>query len=249
MQQDSDYRSAVHFAECVADAWEGYLGSRLLGAYMIGSLAHGGFGIRYSDIDMAVVAEDLLTPSDFDAMRERAAAISKDHAAKLSIFWTDRRFAVGRFPLLDRIDYLDHAVRLVEREAVRPVRPSLAEVRAYLRAAPFERWAARARDFSVSTQLAAADRKPFLRALLYPARFIYSWSTGTIASNDDAVAFVQEKGPPSLDLSLIAKAHRCRLDGRDPDYLFPERRALLGSVEACAGLTAGVPGDDETLCP
>jgi predicted nucleotidyltransferase len=216
-----------------------------LGAYVIGSLAHGGFG-RYSDIDVAVIAENPLTPFDLDEMRKGAAAVSTEHAAKLSIFWTDRSFAAGRFPPLDRIDYLDHAVCLIEREAIRPERPPLAEVRAYLRGAPFERWAARARDLSVSTQLAAADRKPYLRALLYPARFIYSWSTGAIASNDDAVAFVQKNGPRDLDLDLIAEAHRCRLEGRDPDYLFAARGALVRSVAACAGMIAETPEAGDT---
>jgi predicted nucleotidyltransferase len=234
---DPDRRSVVDFAHGAADAWSELLGPRLLGAYLIGSLAHGGYGARYSDIDVAIVAADPLASADLDALRARAVTISNEHAAKLSIFWTDRTFAVGRFPPLDRIDYLDNAIRLVERESVRPARPSLADVRAYLRGTPFERWAERANAFSIAPPpLAPADRKAYLRAHLYPARFVYSWITGTIASNDAAVAFLDTNAPPGLDVAAIAEAHRCRLAGRDPDDLFAARGLLAGHVEACRRL-------------
>src|SRR5690242_19148048 len=98
---DSDRQSAVEFARRAAEAWSARLGPRLLGVYLMGSLAHGGYGVRYSDIDVAIVAADPLTPDDLAALRAEAAAVSAEHAAKLSIFWTDRTFAVGRFPPLD----------------------------------------------------------------------------------------------------------------------------------------------------
>jgi hypothetical protein len=48
----------------------------------------------------------------------------------------NRHFSLGRFPPLDRIDYIDHAVVLAERERVRPVRPTLEEIQHYLVGAP-----------------------------------------------------------------------------------------------------------------
>ena len=124
--------AAREFAAALAARWQALLGDNLLGVYLLGSLAHGGFSRRYSDIDVAVVTEAGLTPADFDAMRAEAAAISPELAAKVSIFWTDRGFSIGRFPPLDRADYLDHGVTLIERERVTPPRPGLDEVRAYL---------------------------------------------------------------------------------------------------------------------
>jgi predicted nucleotidyltransferase len=38
----------------------------LLGAYLIGSLAHAGFSRRYSDIDIALVTETGLSPPALD---------------------------------------------------------------------------------------------------------------------------------------------------------------------------------------
>jgi predicted nucleotidyltransferase len=230
--------AAREFARAVSARWQETLGDGLLGVYLIGSLAHGGFNRRYSDIDMALIVAEPLAPATLDALRAEAAKVSADLAAKLSIFWTDRSFAVGRFPILDRIDYLDHAVALIERERVRPSRPALAEVRAYLSGAPFERWCADAKQFAASATLEPQQRKAFLRTLLYPARLIYSGTTGRIGSNDDAVAFLAGGAPPGLDVAPIAQALECRRAASDPDRLFPSRAALPRQAAACERLIA-----------
>jgi hypothetical protein len=72
--------------------------------------------------------------------------------------------------------------------------------------------------------------------LLYPARLITSWMTGGMASNDDAVAFLNEQQVPGLDFNLVAAALQCRHDASDPDHLFPARSVLPRQVEACARL-------------
>lgn len=238
---DDPAHAATAFARRLAASVDDRLGPRLLGSYLIGSLAHGGFGPRYSDIDILLLAEGGLAPEELAWVRERATALSEAHAAKLSIFWSDRGLTIGRFPPLDRIDYLDHAVRLTEREAIRPERPSLAEVRAYLAGTPFERWAATAQAFAAGDRLDRKDHKPYLRAHLYPARLAYSWLTGSIASNDVAVAFLKENAPLGLDVGLIEEALRIRREGRDPDDLFPARVRLPQQVDACAILIARSP--------
>ncbi len=55
---DAGQTTALDFARALASLYQAQLGERLIGAYLIGSLAHGGFSHRYSDIDMAVVTED-----------------------------------------------------------------------------------------------------------------------------------------------------------------------------------------------
>src|SRR5262245_17217988 len=129
--------AARGFADALSRYLQEQLGDELLGAYLLGSLAHGGFSRRYRDIDMAVITERGLTPAALEGIRAHAQLLSRDMAPKLSVFWTDRSFAVGRFPPLDRADYLDHAVELAQREDVVPSRPSLEEVRAYLTGTPF----------------------------------------------------------------------------------------------------------------
>jgi predicted nucleotidyltransferase len=228
--------AARDFAATCADRWQMHLGDGLLGVYLLGSLAHGGFSRRYSDIDLGVVTEAGLTPTDFDAMRADAAAISSELAAKLSIFWTDRTFAAGRFPPLDRADYLDHGVTLIERERVTPARPGLAEVRTYLTGKPFEAWTQGAAQFAALERLEPKSHKPYLRAHLYPARFVYSFMTGRMGSNDAAVAWLKDRAPPGMDVALIAAALECRRAAADPDALFASRAALPRQVAACLAL-------------
>jgi predicted nucleotidyltransferase len=224
------------FAGGVAAILDAKTGAGLLGVYLLGSLAHGGFNRRYSDIDMALVTENGIDQATLDAVRTEAAALSPELSTKLSIFWSDRRFSIGRFPPLDRVDYLDHAVALIERERVDPVRPTLQDIRGYLGGAPFASWVASATHFAGLDTLGAHERKAYLRALLYPARLITSWMTGGMASNDDAVAFLKEQQVPGLDVDLVAAALQCRHDASDPDHLFPARAVLPRQVEACARL-------------
>jgi hypothetical protein len=231
--------AAVDFAGRTVPLWQAALGSELLGVYLMGSLAHGGFSPRYSDIDIALVTETGLSPQTLDRVRNKAVALSADWASKLSVFWTDRRFSVGRFPPLDCIDYLDHAVVLMERQRLRPVRPLLEEIQRYLAGAPFANWTEWARRFATAEVLEPKDRKAYLRALLYPARFCYSWMTGRMGSNDDAVAFLHNIRPARLDVRLITRALRCRQADADPDFLFPARKVLPSHIDACAAFLSG----------
>jgi hypothetical protein len=230
--------AAIDFARRLVPHWQEPLGIELLGVYLIGSAAHAGFSWRYSDLDIALVTAAGLSPQAHDRLRSEAVALSADWGSKVSVFWTNRHFSLGRFPPLDRIDYLDHAVVLMERECIKPPRPTLEDIRQYLRGAPFANWADGARNFAAAERLEPKDRKAYLRTLLYPGRFCYSWMTGLMASNDDAVAFVNERPPARLTVGLIARALECRQTAADPDALFSARRTLLSQIDACASLFA-----------
>jgi hypothetical protein len=217
------------------------LGERLLGVYAIGSLAHGGFSTRYSDIDVALIADDPEISQDLARLREQATALSAEHAPKLSLFWTDRHFSVGRFPPLDRLDLIDHGIALVEGQRVRRPRPTLGEVRAYLGADPLRNWSLQVEKLDALDELTSNNRKAYMRALLYPARFAYSWTTGLMASNDAAVAWLRPHAPAGLDIELVEGALRCRNEDGDPDNLFAERSKLLPQRDACLRLAAALP--------
>src|SRR5258708_34993233 len=47
--------AATDFSRHLVQQWQDVLGTELLDAYLIGSLAHAGFSWRYSDIDAALV--------------------------------------------------------------------------------------------------------------------------------------------------------------------------------------------------
>ncbi len=71
-------RAAVEFAQSLVANWQAALGIELLGVYLIGSLVHGGFSRRYSDVDMAVIAEAGLRAATMERVRGEAAARSAE---------------------------------------------------------------------------------------------------------------------------------------------------------------------------
>jgi predicted nucleotidyltransferase len=228
--------TARDFAAALAVGWQSQLGSKLLNVSLIGSLAHGGFSRRYSDIDVAVVTESGLDAAMLDRLRAIAVAISEELARKLSIFWTDRTFTVGRFPPLDRVDVIDHGVTLFGRERLIPERPLLDEIRHYLCGKPYESWVQSADQFAALEALEPKSHKSYLRAHLYPARFVFSFMTGRMGSNDDAVEWLKGHIIPGLDVPLIVAALDCRRAAADPDALFAARTALPRQVAACTAL-------------
>jgi hypothetical protein len=230
---ESSRDAAIAFAGRVAGLWDDLLGERLVGAYLIGSLAHGGYRAYYSDIDMALVSQRTLAAADFNGVNGRMALCSPVLAPKVSLFWTDATFSAGRFPPLDRIDYLDHRVVLLERRRVLPERPTLLEVRTYLSADPLRKWSEEAMRLTALPELLPHDQRLYLRALLYPARFLYSWETGNVASNDDAVAYVERRNLAGSDADLLRRALRCRNAEEDISLLFPERRKLHDLLRIC----------------
>jgi hypothetical protein len=230
---------ATDFARRLVLHWADALGTELLGGYLIGSLAHAGFSWRYSDIDVALVTAAGLPEQVPAGLRDQAVARSPRWGPKVSLFWTDRHFVRGRFPLPDRIDYLDHAVAVTERERVRPERPALADIRQYLSGDALADWVDRALRLAAAKTLEPKEHKACVRVFLYPARFCYTWLTGRIGSNDDAVSFLANRHVARLDLGSISRALECRCDAADPVALFGERTVLWQQIDACTTLVSG----------
>jgi predicted nucleotidyltransferase len=228
--------AATELAKKLAVFCENSLGPDFIGFYLLGSLAHGGFNRRYSDIDIALISEKGVDDKQRAAIDAETKNLAPDLAYRVSLFWADREFSIGRFPPLDRLDYIDRAVPIIEREKISIDRPNLDEVRNYLRGAPFEQWAARGSDFAKQAALSPDDRKTYLKTHLYPARFAYSWLTGQIASNDDAIAFLRDNPTDDMDMELLGRALQCRHNAEDPDVLFADRHALPQQYGACTNL-------------
>lgn len=113
-------------------------GERLLAAYALGSLAHGGFSELVSDVDLGLIVTDPLRPGDTDTIQvvadEEKAKGSELHS-RLSVFWGTPSTlrgeqAGGRFPPLDRLDLLESGRLLAGSDEVRHGvrRPTSAEL-------------------------------------------------------------------------------------------------------------------------
>jgi hypothetical protein len=124
--------------EEAVDAYRAALADRLLAAYALGSLAHGGFSELVSDVDLALIITDPPQPSDPDTIASVAEAERRKGSPlheRLSVFWgTPATLAGecegGRFPPLDRLDLLESGRLLAgsDEALARVQRPSKEEL-------------------------------------------------------------------------------------------------------------------------
>ncbi|MGZ4180855.1 MAG: hypothetical protein ACXVUL_09275 [Solirubrobacteraceae bacterium] len=120
------------------DAYRAALGDRLLAAYALGSLAHGGFSELVSDIDLGLILSDPPRPADPDAVGRVAESERRKGSPlheRLSVFWgTPATLAGeregGRFPPLDQLDLIENGRLLAgsDEGRARVQRPSKEEL-------------------------------------------------------------------------------------------------------------------------
>jgi predicted nucleotidyltransferase len=203
-------QAIVDYVGRVAENFKFKLGLALVEVYKIGSLAHGGFSRIYSDIDVGLILNCLDPPSDMDRMIAEAKALDDEYGKKLSIFWGNPELTWGRLPALDRLDLLDHGVPLLNNRWADFRRPSKDEIRQQLSQTIERSWKPKIDELSQLKKLDPKDRKPYIRAILYPARLIFSWDNLAVDSNDRAVEYLREVRPAELELLPIEKALACR---------------------------------------
>ena len=178
------------------DVW----GERLVAAYALGSLAHGGFSIHVSDIDLGLILDDPLEDQDTEGMANLSAAIKASGAplaTRLSVFWgslaTLSGLATGgRFPPLDRLD-LKQFGRLLAGRDIRDqlLTPSLREL--VVEGAEFALRVLSRPDVMVQLKnpeaLAASNLVTITKRVLFPVRFVFTAGTGEVGMNHSAVEY------------------------------------------------------------
>lgn len=182
---------------------------RLIAAYALGSLAHGGFSAA-SDIDIGLVLDDPLVETDSSNAAELVGAIKasrKPFSDRLSVFWgslasLSGAVAGGRFPPLDRLDLIQYG-RLMSGTDVRKRLPPPTRQELVLAGAEF---ALRrlctdevVRQLKDPEALARLDSKSLTKLILFPVRFMYTAQTGEIGRNEAAVEHFSAniRGAPS----------------------------------------------------
>jgi hypothetical protein len=180
----------------VAEAEE-RLGDRLVSAYAIGSLAHGGFAPAVSDVDLA-----LLTGEPVDGMAAIVEGIQEEVArtqelgARLSVFhssWADFDDPPegARFPPIDRFDLVRYGILVAGtdlRDAHARV-PGSEEIRAHAVESALRRVTPEGLDADLE-QLAAGGVTVHdaTKTVLWPIRLQHVCDVGEATGNADAVA-------------------------------------------------------------
>lgn len=200
----------LDYVQAVARHFDSQLGPSLVEVYQLGSLAHGGFSWIYSDIDVALLLSCAAPPAGMETWIADAKKLDPEYGKKLSVFWGNPQFTWGRLPVLDRLDLLDHGLPLMRGRKAEFPRPARAETEAALLESIEKSWKARVNELNGLTELPPTQRKPYIRAVLYPARLIYSWDFLAVDSNDRAVDYLLKIKPEGLDLTPIALALECR---------------------------------------
>ncbi len=215
-------------------------GERLVAAYALGSLAHGGFSVHVSDVDFGVMLDDPLQDSDAKTAGALSAAVKAGGAPlaeRLSLFWGSPatiggRAQGGRFPPVDLLDLKTHGRLLDGREVRDAARtPSTAEMvvaaaRQALKTLVSDASTAQLRD---PVELVAAGARSLTKRVLFPVRFLYTARTGLIGRNDAAVAyFLQTESGPAAGLAGEAFLWRYRpFEPGDPWVRGMAARGLL----------------------
>jgi hypothetical protein len=220
------------FVATVARYFKSRLGASLVDAYKLGSLAHGGFSNIYSDIDVGLLLNCPEAPARMVELIAETKSLDAQYGKKLSVFWANPEFTWGRLPNLDRLDLLDHGVPLLKGDKPQFRRPTKQAIRDELLRSIEKSWKPRLPELNALTDLTPANRKPYIRAILYAARLIYSWDNLAMESNDRAVEYLHEVQLPSLDLKPIDMALSCRNGRCSADDVFALHTDLKRQCES-----------------
>lgn len=232
-QQALGERVLADAARLAVETW----GTRLVAAYALGSLAHGGFSIHVSDVDLGLVLSDPLDAHDAQAVKTLAKTMVAGGAPladRLSIFWGSPATlagdaAGGRFPPLDRLDLKQYGRLLLGRD-VRAQLPAPTQRELIIGGVNYALQTLSTPEVIAELQhpatLVSAGVRTLTKRVLFPVRFLFTARTGQIGSNQAAVEHLtaHESGP-AADLARAALAWR----DQPPD---PGDPAVLGLLTA-----------------
>ncbi len=224
------------------DAANARWGRRLVGAYVLGSLAHGGFAPEASDVDLALIldrVDPVIDRAMTEIRHEVRERLDTALATRLSLFWSSwAELALphprGRFPLVDRIDLVETGRCLQGNDRRTAVVLPLGEDRRQglvVEAAAFmlDKLAVPAKDslLAAPAALVALGTREVTKAVLFPVRFLYTLGTGKADGNAPAVHwYASQPGVAATSLAVAALAWRDRGLDRD-QVLILLRRELV----------------------
>lgn len=191
------------------------LQERLVAAYALGSLAHGGFS-PVSDVDLGLVLGDPMRETDaslVSALVKSIKASDRPFADRLSVFWGSPSTLSGttqggRFPPLDRLDLIQYG-RLLAGTDIRsglhpPTQSDLVVAGAEFALSRLATDEVLAKLKSPDV-LARSDARTLSKLILFPVRFLFTARTGEVGRNEAAVAhFAADSKCPAAELARLA---------------------------------------------
>ena len=215
-------------------------GDRLVAAYALGSLAHGGFSSHVSDVDLGLVLADPLGAADAEAITSLNAGVRVTGlplADRLSLFWGSPESLAGvteggRYPPVDCLDLIENGRLLAGRDIRAMVkRPTLVSMVLSAAAMSLKNMATPqvVAELREPAGLIRAGVRPLTKRVLFPVRFLYTARTGCVGTNDAAVEhFLSVEGGPAADLARQAYAWRSApYAAEDPGVARVVRAGLL----------------------
>lgn len=205
-------RVLLHAVGLARNLW----GDHLVAAYAIGSLAHGGFSVHASDVDVGFILNRPLVEKDAGTVVKLSNEVKGSGAPladRLSVFWgsldTLSGAAVGgRFPPVDLIDLKQHGRLLAGKDVRAQVRtPTVNEltVASAVFALKSPLLAEAVAHFENPAGLANANIKKLTKTVLYPVRFLYTARTGQTGMNHKAIEhFLAAEAGPAADIARSA---------------------------------------------
>lgn len=205
-------------------------GPRLVAAYALGSLAHGGFNALVSDVDLALVFDGPLRADDeanVAKLKQSIVDSGMPLAERLSTFWGSKQAigrpdSAGRFPPLDVLDLVLHGRLLAGRES-RDGIPTPTHDELVIGGVRFAlevlRTQADIRALREPTLLYANGARRVTKRVLFPIRFLFTARTGRIGRVELAVEHYLELGQPACELVREAMGWRYELPEQDEQPL------------------------------
>ena len=220
-----------------ANAYREAFADRLLAAYALGSVAHGGYAAAVSDIDLGLVLAEIRDGDACLVESIREALLARGPLyRKLSVFWASLPAlragqGDGRFPAIDRLDLHNNGELLFGADVAEQAAVATAE-ELLLDSARF------AITLLASDEVIAECHRPqrlltdsvyFTKAVLFPVRFLFSTrkTEGRAATNDEAIDWYLAQ-PEAVASGLVLLAAQVR------------RGAPLESDQAAPLLAAGL---------
>ncbi len=206
------------------------LGNRFISCYALGSLAHGGFSSKVSDIDFCVILKDPIDNSSdadlIDQVNNKIKATNLPMVDRVSIFWSSVKelqspSGHGRMPALDKLDFLLNAKLLSGKDIRDSEIPQPTQQDLDISSALFivdvlfgERFRLFIID-PVKNIIKKRNAKWLTKIILFPARLLFTLETGRIGENKLAAEYYADNYQQNI-AKWVIKAYQWRT--KQPDF-------------------------------